>query len=145
MNPDTWLNDNSGGTLSESSGNVGFREIGDTVHGVITSTPRVVETQYGDRLVFDVESLDGTTAQTENGQIQNGDTVTVWVKPGAMARAVSSSVKTDGATGLAIGGTLALKHSALGDKKPGRHPAKLFESKYTQPAAATTNVDDLFA
>ena len=145
MNHDQWLNENSGGGDNQAVGSVGFREIGDTVHGIICEEPRVVETQYGDRLVFNVEVLDGTTCETENGAPTNGDQVTVWVKPGAMARAISVACKQAQANGIAIGGKLALKHSALGDKKPGRHPAKLFEARYEPPAAAETNVDDLFS
>lgn len=139
-----WLNTNGGGGDSQSSGNISFAEVGDTVVGTIETAPRLVTTQYGDRLVLELSALDGTTAAADGNQVTAGDVVTVWVKPGAMARAITNAVRTAGCSGLEIGGKLAIKHSALGEKKPGRNPAKLYDAKYEAPAAKPTNVDDLF-
>jgi len=142
-NANEWLNSNGGGSSnSESVGSIAFAEVGDMIVGAIATDPRVVETQYGDRLVMEL-TASNATAKADGNDVNEGDVVTVWVRAGAMARAISNAVKDAGADGLAIGGKLALKHSALGEKKPGRNPAKLFEAKYEAPTKVT-NVDDLF-
>lgn len=137
-----WLNSNGGGGDSISVGSIAFAEVGDMIVGTVEGQPRLVTTQYGDRLVVELEATSGT-AKVDGNDVTAGDIVTVWVKPGAMARAIGSAVKDAGAAGLEPGGKLAIKHSALGEKKPGRNPAKLFEAKY-EPPQKMTSVDDLF-
>lgn len=137
-----WLNSNGGGGDSISVGSIAFAEVGDTIIGTIENEPRLVTTQYGDRLVIELAATGGN-AKADGNDVADGDIVTVWIKPGAMARAIGAAVKEAGANGLETGGKLAIKHSALGEKKPGRNPAKLFEAKYETPTKVTS-VDDLF-
>lgn len=137
-----WLNSNGGGGDSISVGSIAFAEVGDTIIGTVEGEPRLVTTQYGDRLVIELAATGGN-AKADGNDVDDGDIVTVWIKPGAMARAIGAAVKEAGAAGLEAGGKLAIKHSALGEKKPGRNPAKLFEAKYEAPTKVTS-VDDLF-
>lgn len=131
-----WLQQNSGG-----SGNPGvaFTKIGDVVVGKLTELPKQVETVHGDRLVCELEAGEGSTAckgkNGTDGQIQPGDEVTLWLKPGAMASAVRDAVQAAGTDGLQQGGTLVVQFSEEKDTgKP--QPAKLYKAKYTPATPA---------
>jgi len=96
-----------------------FEKAGDGVVGTIVGRPKVVETQYGKRLVIDLDQGAGAG-------------ITVWVKPGAMATAVAKAASTDG---LAEGGKLAIVFTEEMDTGKG-NPAKLYEARYEPPKAA---------
>lgn len=111
-----------------------FESVGDTIKGTICEPPRVVETnnlssgQPEKKLVLAV--------QTESGDIWS-----VWVRRGFMAKAVNEAIEAAGATGLAEGGTIAVKFAEERDTgKPSK--AKVFVAKYTPPPAPTVSVDD---
>lgn len=142
--PTDWLKDNSGGTGGPG---VYFGAIGDKVVGEISATPRRVETEFGERLVVELKAADGCTAQSgtngEDGPIKPGDEVTLWVKPGAMAAAISKAIGEAGAAGLSDGDTLAVAYSGDGERrKPGWNPPKLYVARYT-PAKAAVSVENL--
>lgn len=103
-----------------------FENKGDAAAGTIVGVPKVLETQYGTRLLIDLDQGGG-----------NG--VTVWVKPGAMATAVA---KAAGADGLAEGGKLAIVFTDELDTGKG-NPAKLYEARYEPPKAAV-DVNSIF-
>lgn len=135
---DDWLQQNSGG-----SGNPGvyFGNVGDKVVGVITQTPKTVPTQFGERLVIELRATGASTAgkgkKGMDGDIADGDEVTVWLKPGAMASAVRDAVNAAGARGLSEGDTLALAFS--GTKDTGKaEPVKLYTAQLVaaKPAVA---------
>ena len=139
-----WLNANSGGTGGPG---VYFGTIGDKVAGTITGTPRKVDTEFGERLVVELAAHDGSTATKgtngEDGPIVNGDEVTLWVKPGAMAAAIGDAIKAAGASGLSEGDTLAVAYSGDGQKKKaGWNAPKLYQARYT-PAKPAVSVDNL--
>lgn len=123
--------------LAESTGDqhpaFRFANVGDTVAGTIAETPRVVEVRNDKggtdkRLVIAV-----TTAE--------GDTYSVWVKPGMMASALKKALEDVGADGLTVGGSIAVKFDSTKDVgKPS--PAKVYTVAYKAPAA-TTSIDDL--
>lgn len=137
-----WLTNNSGG-----SGNPGvaFDTIGAKVKGRIAAEPRQVETQYGERLVIELVALDGCTATVgeTRSAINTGDQVTLWVKPGAMARAIREAIIAAGSTGLEEGATLALAYIGDGDRKPGKNPPKLYKAAYEAARPAVSISDDL--
>ena len=114
-----------------------FAAVGATIAGTIVGPPRLVDTDdlnggTSTKLVLDV--LD-----------DKGETWTVWVKPGRMARAVSQAVKTAGRDAIEEGGTIKLRYDADGDPtKPGFHPPKLFKCKYEPPKTGVPVDDDLF-
>jgi hypothetical protein len=138
-----WLSSNSGGSGYPG---VGFPTIGATVKGTIEGTPRAVETEFGDRLAIDLIALDGCTAVAgENGDpISEGDGVTVWLKPGAMAAAVKSAIGEAGATGLQEGGVLAVQYERDGEKKKASWNApKLYRASYKAPAPSVPVGGDL--
>jgi hypothetical protein len=139
-----WLDQNSGGAGGPS---VYFGTIGDKVVGVIESTPRTVDTEFGERLVIELKAADGSTATKgangEDGPIVDGDSVTVWCKPGAMASALKRAIADAGATGLSVGDTLAIAYSGDGEKKKaGWNAPKLYAAKYV-PAKPSKSIDEL--
>lgn len=137
-----WLSSNSGG-----SGNPGvaFDDIGAKIKGTIVGEPRQVDTQYGERLVIELIAADGSTATAGEHRtpIAAGDEVTLWVKPGAMARAIKDALVKANAPGLEDGATLAVAYSADGERKPGKNPPKLYVAAYERPKAAVAVGDDL--
>lgn len=133
-----WLQQNSGGT-----GNPGvhFGQIGEKVVGRITETPKTVNTQFGERLVIELEAAAGSTASKGkkggDGAIVEGDCVTLWLKPGAMAGAVRDAIAQAGAKGLTEGDTLAVAFT--GTKDTGKaEPVKLYTAQLvaSKPAVA---------
>lgn len=115
-----------------------FIEVGDTIAGVIAEPPRIVPVddlndpgQKVDKLVIAITD-------------QSGVTWAVWVGRGRMAKAIAEAVKKAGVTDIAEGGTLAIKHTALGERsKPQFSPPKLYAAKYEPPAKGVA-VDDIF-
>ena len=145
-NPNDWLDSNSSAG-GDSHPGVSFATTGQGVKGRILSAPRPVETKYGDRLVIDltVTAVQGGICKgTEgaDGAIEVGDDVTVWAKPGAMARAIKDALSAAGAGGLTAGDELTLIYTEDGEKKPGKNPPKLYAAKY-EPAKASVSVDSL--
>lgn len=132
MNND-WLNANSGG-----SGNPGvfFGNKGDKVVGRIAETPKTVDTQFGERLVIELVASAGCTAQKgkkgADGPIVEGDEVTLWLKPGAMAAAVRDAVNNADASGLAVDGVLAVAFTDTKDTGKAE-PVKLYAAQYQAP------------
>ena len=140
-NTSEWLGQNSGG---DSHPSVRFDTVGATITGTIDAEPKVVETEYGTRLVVDIKAASGTTATTADGPIEAGATVTLWVKPGSMATAVRDAVRAGDASGLQQGATLTVQYERDGErKKASFNPPKLYRAKYVSPVAAVA-VDDLF-
>lgn len=141
---DNWLTDNSGGNGGPG---VYFGTVGALVVGNILGKPRVVETEYGQRYVIEISALTGCTAlkgtSGSEGPIAEGDTVTVWVKPGAMAAAVNKALTAAGATEPVEGGKFALVYTADGERtKPGFNPPKLYEAQYKAPAASVLDASE---
>lgn len=96
-----------------------FETKGSGVAGTIMGTPKVVETQYGKRMIVDLDNPAGG--------------VTLWVKDGPMAQAVAKAVSDAGERTLAEGGKLAVVF--VDEKDTGKgNPLKLYEAKYEAPA-----------
>lgn len=141
--PSTWLDDNSGGGGYPG---VYFGRKGDTVKGVILSKPRIVTVTNDrgideQRLVVELKALDGCTAdhgkKGADGVIQAGTEVSLWVKPGLMASAISDAVKAADAKGLAEGDTLAVQFSD--EKETGKpQPAKVYTAAYAAAKPAVS-------
>ena len=133
-----WLSDNAGGTGNPG---VAFTKLGMKVVGVITATPKAVDTQHGERLVVELRALPGCTAEHgtkgADGVIPEDGEVTLWIKPGAMATAVRDAIQAAGAKGLTEGDTLALAFT--GTKDTGKaEPVKLYTAQLVvaKPAVA---------
>jgi hypothetical protein len=124
-----WLQQNSGGT-----GNPGvhFGQVGEKVVGRITETPKTVTTQFGERLVIELEAVTGSSASKgkkgSDGAIVEGDLVTLWLKPGAMAGAVRDAIAQAGAKGLTEGDTLAVAFTGTRDTGKAE-PVKLYTAQ----------------
>ena len=138
-----WLNENSGG-----SGNPGvhFANVGDKVVGRITQTPKTVNTQFGERLVIELVANAGCTAgkgkKGADGIIAEGDEVTLWLKPGAMAAAVRDAVQAANASGLGADGVLAVAFSGTRDTGKAE-PVKLYAAQYQAPVPTVAVGDSL--
>lgn len=137
-----WFDQNSGGSGAPG---VYFGEVGHKVVGRIVGTPKRVDTQFGERLVIELVATGDSTAlkgkKGADGKIVDGDEVTVWTKPGAMAAAIRDAVQEAGATGLSDGDTLALAFSDTRDTGKAE-PVKLYVARYT-PAKAAVSLDSL--
>jgi hypothetical protein len=106
-----------------------FLEVGATVKGTIVEKPRIVDTQYGTRMVLAVDT--------------SGKTFSVWVKPGNMAKAVAQAVKAAGRSEVEQGGRIAIQYYADGEKKTaGQNPPKLYKAKYEAPAGSVPEDDE---
>lgn len=129
--------------LSSGVRSASFSKIGDSVSGVILAKPEVQQQRdfttgepkvYSDgnprlqiRVVLSTEQRDPEDPD------DNGERA-VYIK-GAMQKAVAAAVRKAGATGLQVGGKLAIKYT--GDGVPaqrGLNPPKLFAARYEAPA-----------
>lgn len=135
-----WLTHNSG----SSNPSVSFPNIGDTVCGRILEEPRLVNGtdlngNPSESLVISVEAIAGCTASVGSKQIgyspiAAGENVSIWVKAGAMARALQAAIVEAKAAGLQEGGMLAVRYSADGEqKKAGFNRPKLYVAQYSPP------------
>lgn len=135
----SWFKHSAGKTYPS----VAFENIGAVIVGQITDEPRVVTVddkgEKVDNLVINVVALQGTSIRAgkaaERQAVTPNDVVSIWLKPGNIARAVFEAIKTAGATGLAEGGTIAVQYYADGDAKPGKSAPKLYNAQYQPPVA----------
>lgn len=135
-----WLSANS---TSDRTPAVSFTNIGMKIVGAVVGTPRGVDTEFGSRLVIDINVHDGSTVTAAGEPVQAGDIVSIWIKPGAMATALSTAIKEAGVTGIGEGDVIAVQYSGDGvASKPGWNAPKQFRAKIT-PARPTVAVDDL--
>lgn len=143
-----WLNNNAGSSDFPERPSVTFDNVSDIVVGKIVDLPRQVDTQYGERLVVDIATVEGVSCNVSDAGTRRpavvGEEVMVWVKPGQQARALRDALATAGAPGLEVGGTLALRYEKNGEqKKPGFNPPKLFVAQYEAPVAAVAVSESL--
>ena len=136
-----WLAQNSGGSGAPG---VAFKQQGAKIIGKISADARKVETEFGDRLVIDLIVAAGSTATLGDGSpVNEGDDVTLWVKPGAMAQALKGACTTAGVSGISVGDTLAFAYTGDGHQpKAGFNAPKQYACK-VQPAVGIVGVDDL--
>jgi hypothetical protein len=112
-----------------------FAAIGDHISGVIAETPRVVETPNLNTQLPEKKLVLAVT--TDDGQ-----TFSVWVRAGFLARAVNDALNKAEVEGLEEGGRIGIRYSENRDTgKP--QPAKVFEAEYRAPAPAKVGVDEL--
>jgi hypothetical protein len=111
-------------------------EPGMILSGTILETPRIVNQpnlntgQPEDNLVVSIKTPDGHE-------------FALWVRRGFLAQAIAEAVREAGADGLAEGGTLHVKHTAMKDTgKP--QPARVFKARYQPPAPSSVSPADIF-
>jgi hypothetical protein len=110
-----------------------FENVGDVIKGVLPERPRVVNVTNDGK-----EEKRLVVAVTKD----DGETMSVWVKPGFSAQAIAEALKEAKVDGLAEGGTFAMQLVEL--KNVGKpSPAKVFKAKYVPPAPSGVGVDDL--
>lgn len=126
-----FLNSSSTGYKS-----VTFPNIGDSIKGIVTGIPRVVELRNDDgelekKLLIDLQD-------------DQGEMWTLWVKRGWMAGALKEALTKAGVNNVAEGGTLVMKFTGEGErKKASWSPPKFFEAAYKPPTPTAGSVDDL--
>lgn len=118
--------DNLGGSSSPS---VSFPEIGASVTGVVNKVDERADT-FPDGTPKTWPSGDPMNVYVFNLTTDDGD-VSLWVR-GNMVTAIREASRAAGITTV-IGQQLTVQHHALGEKKPGKFPAKLFRAKF-EPA-----------
>lgn len=111
-----------------------FPEIGHSETGVVVAVDERDDT-----------GIDGEAKTWPDGRpkrvwiftLQQADGVerALWVR-GNLVKAIREAVAEAGVATV-IGATLSVQHHALGDKKPGLNPAKLFRAKLEPPAPPT--------
>jgi hypothetical protein len=137
--------------LSESQGDVypsmKFQKLSDFVKGTIIETridkresrfrPGEIETSLLVSLeVNEARGVMGVKvddARAQEQPINCGDRVTVWVKRGFMAAAVSEAVREAGVKTLAEGGVFTIAFTEEKDTGKG-NPAKVYRASYKPPA-----------
>ena len=100
--------------------NATFDVIGKRYEGTIVGLPKVVDTQFGERLLVDLE----------NPNLPGGG-ITLWIKDGTMGQAVATAAGSDG---IEEGGKLSLEFTSERDTGKG-NPLKLFKATYEAPSA----------
>lgn len=85
-------------------------------------------------------------------QMADGETVTLYAKGGkykpaegsgdSMLTAIGLAVRAAGATGVDVGGELAIAYTGISEKKAGKNAAKLYTAQYKAPS--TSIPADLF-
>jgi hypothetical protein len=122
---------------------VTFEEIGATIVGTIIDEPRIITTNDDgkdvENLIVNLEAMHGTKIRSgkkgERVDVMPGDQVSVWLKPGQIARAVAEALSVAKADGLAEGGVLAIQFYAKGPqpKDPKLSPPNLYNCEYKAP------------
>ena len=125
-----------------------FETIGDTVTGTIVATPELRQQtdlasgkpktwDNGDPVMQLVIKLQTTGREDAEDDGVRNLYVSGGFKRASLQKAVADAVRTAKASGLAVGGTLAVKFT--GEEPPatkGFSPAKLYAAKYTPPSDA---------
>lgn len=127
--------------LEQSSGSkypaFKWGEIGTVLSGTIIEQPKVItrpnlnDGKPEDNLVIAIRTAEGHE-------------FSLWARKGFLAQALADAVKEAGASGLAEGGKLHVKHTE--NRDTGRpQPARVFKAKYEPPAPTAVNPDDIFS
>lgn len=123
---------------------------GDDFLGGGSNAPSLSFTNIGDSATGVVTKIDGKTDTLPDGTVRtwpDGQPMKVWIFTldtddgertlwvrGNMVTAIKKAAAAAGVSTV-IGSKLSIQHHELGDKKPGKHPAKLFRAKI-EPAPA---------
>jgi hypothetical protein len=128
---DDFLRDCAGESYSAAK----FVRIGDQVVGRIMTEPRPVERK---------SLKDGSPERQLPINLQTDEgPMTLWVRRGYMASAISNAVFQAGASGLQVGGRLTVTFCEERDTgKPNK--AKVFTAAYEAPPASPVTVEDVF-
>jgi hypothetical protein len=108
--------------------NASFEAIGTRYEGTIIGVPKVTSTQFGDRLLIDLENPS-----------YKGGGITLWIKDGTMGQAVATAV---GDAGLEEGGKFAIEFVSERDTGKG-NPLKLYKAQY-EPPVSKVDVTSIF-
>jgi hypothetical protein len=135
----------------ESSPSAKFTNIGDSHAGRITALEERAQTDIttGEPRTF----KDGSPRMQWVISIQkhDGEVVALYARGGrfkaatgtgdSMLTAIGLAVRAANASGVDIGGELAVAFTGLGEALPGKNPAKLFTAQYKPPAPVSVPVD----
>jgi hypothetical protein len=108
--------------------NASFESVGTKFEGKVAGLPKMVDTQFGERLLIDLENPN-----------YKGGGITLWVREGPMGQAVAKAVGTEG---LEEGGLLSLEFTSERDTGKG-NALKLFAATYEAPKVSV-DVDSIF-
>lgn len=126
-----------------------FPTVGTVVKGKIVEQPvlrQQTDFTTGELLTWDDGSprmqlvVKLATDERDPGETDDDGTRALYVK-GEMRKAIADALKKAGKTGLAVGGTLAVKYTGDGPKPAKGFAPKLYAAQYEPPAAG----EDFFA
>jgi hypothetical protein len=135
----------------ESSPSAKFENFGDSHAGRITALDERPQTdiETGAPLLF----KDGTERKQWVISIEktDGETVALYARGGkykaeqgtgeAMLTAIGLAVRAAKASGVDVGGELAVVFTGYGERKPGKNPPRLYTAQYRPPATASIPAD----
>lgn len=79
------------------------------------------------------------TGQRDPGDATDDGVRAIYIKGKSLTEAVREAVRTSGARGLEVGGTLTVTYTGDGKKEGNLNPPKLYTATYTRPTAAAAN------
>lgn len=135
---------NSGGAPTAKFPTIGTKHVGRIVATKVqqateygTNTPKTYDN--GDPIM---EAVITIATDEHDADIDNDDGTRALYAGGAMLAAIRAAVRAAGASGLEIGGTLAVLYDSDGTpSKPGYNPPKQYRAQYVAPEP----VNDLLA
>jgi hypothetical protein len=138
----------------ESGNAASFPNIGDSYAGTITKMEERQQTDTGGNAlswndgsprmlwVITIEQTNGEEAQL---YAKGGKYKVASGEGESMLNAIGLAVRAANATGVDVGGQLAVVHTGLGEKTAKGGVPKLYKAQYKVPAPASIPADDLFA
>jgi hypothetical protein len=141
----------------QSSPAAKFDAVGATFVGRITNLDKRANTDPVTGQVKTFQSGDVMYVWVITIEQDNGESVALWASGGkyvpasgqgeSMLSAIGTAVRASEAGSVDVGGRLGVRHTGLGEAKPGLNAPKLYQAQYEPPApsAGTIPADDLFA
>jgi hypothetical protein len=135
----------------ESSPAAKFTEIGDGHKGRITGLAERPQTDINTGAPRTFQDGSPMMQWVISLQKPDGEVVALYAKGGkfravtgtgeSMLTAIGLAVRAANASGVDVGGELAVVHTGLGEQKPGKAAPKLFTASYRPPATASIPAD----
>jgi hypothetical protein len=117
-----------------------FEKVGDTAKGVITSIGKTQATDLKTRELKFYPDGNPIMQVVITLRQENNDETRVFCKPAAKT-AVRDAVQAAEASGLEVGGKLAIQYSGDEPTGPGLSPKKLFNAQYVAPTNSISAED----
>lgn len=131
----------------ESTPSAKFTQIGDSHVGRITNMAERPQTDINTGVALTFKDGSPRMQWVITIEKQDGEIVALYAKGGkfkasqgsgeSMLNAIGLAVRAANASGVDVGGELAIAFTGLGEQAPGKAAPKLFTAQYKPPAAAS--------